>query len=333
MGRRLLTVAILSSSMVVAGSAAALACGGLVAPGHAEVLRKAVTLSAWHGGLEHYVTGFQYAGSAEKFGYIIPLPANPTKIEKAGDWTLERLEREINPVPEAVFRALGSADSAKVLQHVKVEALDITVVSGRGDDVAAWAEENGFDLTPDTPEVLGRYADQGSVFALAKFIPDEVAARGLKEGQGQVLHFTIPTKGPWIPLKILALGKGAPELVDADLFLLTDDAPAIASAVWTTPGMSLLQYRPASSSLLEDLRSDRGMSWLPSRGMWLTALQLHTQAATITGDLSVDGGGPIAPPVGLARRLAAGWWLGAAAVVAALFAAIVRRRPMAPQPA
>ena len=37
------------------------------------------------------MTGFRFAGDAKGFGYIIPLPGVPVKIEKGGDWTLERL--------------------------------------------------------------------------------------------------------------------------------------------------------------------------------------------------------------------------------------------------
>src|ERR1043166_4777084 len=109
MVRRLVTV--LSAMVgVLMLAPAAFACGGLVAPGHAEVLQKATTLAAWHNGLEHYVTGFQFAGAAKSFGYIVPLPGVPTKIQKAGDWTLERLEREINPVR---FEGVILADAAK----------------------------------------------------------------------------------------------------------------------------------------------------------------------------------------------------------------------------
>src|SRR5205823_13631437 len=170
---RFLDTCHLAVAGVVLVPAVAMACGGLVAPGHAEVLQKATTLAAWHDGLEHYVTGFQFAGSANGFGYIIPLPGVPTKIQKAGDWTLERLEREINPAP--VFAAEGDALLAaarapvQVLQRTKVDALDITVVRGGGAAVAVWARQNGFDLTPDTPKVLGRYSSAGAVFALAKF--------------------------------------------------------------------------------------------------------------------------------------------------------------------
>src|SRR6266536_3167327 len=155
MARRLLLVPVLASVLLVLGSGAAFACGGLVAPGHAEVLRKATTLSAWHDGHEHYVTGFQFAGNASHFGYIVPLPGVPVKIEKGGGWTLERLEREINPV-EARFALTAAAPAAKdveVIQRIRIEALDITIVRGGGAEVAAWARQNGFDLTPDTPNV------------------------------------------------------------------------------------------------------------------------------------------------------------------------------------
>src|SRR2546428_7121274 len=133
--RRLLMVPVLAIAMTLVGSTAAFACGGLVAPGHAEVLQKAVTLSAWHYGLEHYVTGFEFAGTASHFGYIVPLPANPTKIEKAGAWTLERLQGEIGEGPLS-FKTHGLAleaaapSSVQVLQQVKIDALNITVVPG-----------------------------------------------------------------------------------------------------------------------------------------------------------------------------------------------------------
>src|SRR5205807_5494554 len=100
-------VVIAGATLLLATSAvAAFACGGLVAPGHAEVLQKATTLAAWHDGVEHYVTGFRFAGSASTFGYIVPLPGVPTKIEKGGGWTLERLEREVTPAErDGVFLA------------------------------------------------------------------------------------------------------------------------------------------------------------------------------------------------------------------------------------
>src|SRR6266566_3436975 len=170
MARRLFLMCAVALVPTLGGGSVALACGGLVAPGHAETLQKATTLSAWHDGYEHYVTGFQFLGAAKNFGYIIPLPGVPSKIEKGGGWTLERLEREVNPQPRfAAEGAVRLAAPVEVLQRVTVDALDITVVRGGGPDVARWAAKNGFDLTPDAPGVLSRYSSQGAVFALAKF--------------------------------------------------------------------------------------------------------------------------------------------------------------------
>jgi len=336
MARRLLLVPVLALALLVLGSGAAFACGGLVAPGHAEVLRKATTLSAWHNGYEHYVTGFQFGGNASSFGYIVPLPGVPVKIEKGGGWTLERLEREINPlVFERAALALAPAPKGvEVLQQIRIDALDITIVRGGGADVAAWAKKNGFDLTPDTPKVLGRYSSSGAVFALAKFNGVAALKRGLVEGQGQAIHFTIPLSAPWIPLRILALGKVAPELVDADLFVLTDHAPSLSPEVWDMPGMKLRTYGKASSSLLQDLRSDEGMGWLPAKGMWLTALSLHTAAGRIGYDLSIDGGGPPHPSVLVPHGTSWVWWLATAGGVLGAIALMVLWRPAPPvQPA
>jgi hypothetical protein len=81
--------------------------------------------------------------------------------------------------------------------------------------------------------------------------------------------------------------------------------------------MHVRANEPASTQLLADLRSDRGMGWLPTSGMWLTALSLDTRAATVSHDLSIDGGGPV--PVGGAKPSGApgqtpGSWLWLAAI-------------------
>jgi hypothetical protein len=319
MSRRVLQLFALTTALVVAGPTAAWACGGIVAPGNAGVLRKATTLAAWHAGYEHYVTGFRFASGSTSFGYIVPLPGVPAKIEKAGEWTLERLGLEVNPVREADTELLAApaAGRVTVLQQVRVDALDITVVRGGGSDVAAWAKEHGFALTPDTPEILTHYSDAGAIFALAKFDVEAAASKGLIEGQGTVVHFTIPMSAPWIPLRILGLGKPAAEVVEADLFVLTDERPTLAPALWTMDGVTLKISRPASEALLADLGSDRGMEWLPRSGMWLTAFEMRSPAVTIVDDLSIDGGGPpqhapTAPPTRVPTSDPAMWpWITA----------------------
>ena len=55
------------------------------------------TLAAYHDGVEHYVTSFEFTGEGKEVGSIIPLPGVPTAVERGGSWTLQRLEREVAP--------------------------------------------------------------------------------------------------------------------------------------------------------------------------------------------------------------------------------------------
>ena len=320
--------------LVGAGAGAASACGGLVAPGHAEALKGATTLAAWHAGYEHYVTGFEFAGLADSFGYIIPLPGVPSKIGKGGEWTLERLQGQIGEGPLSVkrlaFDAAGAAaPSVEVLQQVKIDALNITVVRGGGVDVAKWAAKNGFDLTRDAPSVLGRYSSSHAVFALARFDRADAKSRGLIQGQGEVIQFTIPLKAPWVPLRILSLGKAGVEYVDAEVFVLTDHRPTFSPAIGSIDGMTVKANGAAPPQMLSDLAGDTGMSWLPTSGMWFTALKLRTTAATVTYDLSIDGGGPVgAPPapVGSPLPVSLGWPFWMAMILGAGGLLLVARR-------
>ena len=93
--------------------------------------------------------------------------------------------------------------------------------------------------------------------------------------------------------------------------------------------MEVRASQPASISLLDDLRSDRGMKWVPRDGMWLTALTLHTTAQTIDYDLSIDGGGPPRSPL----APSAPWWtiwLAASVAVLGLGTLLVLWRPARP---
>jgi hypothetical protein len=66
---------------------------------------------------------------------------------------------------------------------------------------------------------------------------------------------------------------------------------AIAFGDEVRPGLVLERSEPASSSLLADLRSDKGMRWLPSDGVWLTYLRVDAGAGELTYDLAIDASG------------------------------------------
>src|SRR5215218_7100542 len=80
----------------------ALACGGLIGPNGAVNLLRTSTFAGYHAGVEHYVTSFEFNGGGGSFGSITPLPGIPSAVEKGGDWTLQRLIRETQPVPAAL---------------------------------------------------------------------------------------------------------------------------------------------------------------------------------------------------------------------------------------
>ena len=279
--------------LTTAGAGPALACGGLVGPGGTVKLARTTTLAAWHDGIEHYVTSFEYAGGGAKFGSIVPLPGIPTDVQKGGDWTLQRLINETQPQPVVDFAARSGeqalAADAEVLLKAKVDALNITILRGGGGQVGTWARDNGFGLTPDAPEVLDFYAERSPIFMAAAFDPTRVKDRGQQLGQGTPVHLTIPTDNPWVPLRILGLGLGARDRVEADVYLLTDREPALLRP----DGVSLTSSAPASQGLLTDLRSDKGMQWLPADHMWLSWLQVDTDAGSLRRDLAIDatGGG------------------------------------------
>src|SRR5262249_32249360 len=146
-----------------------------------------------------------------------------------------------------------AAGGAQVILETKVDALDITILRGGGADVGKWATEHGFRLPPDAPEVLDFYAERSPIFMAAAFDADAPKARGKKTGAGTPAHVTTPPANPWVPLRILSLGKIAGETVSADVYLMTDHRPALLP-VPISNGMALDYDAPASTSLLNDLR-------------------------------------------------------------------------------
>jgi hypothetical protein len=290
--RRTLTAILAGLAASVLGAGPALACGGLIGRNGSVNLVRTTTLAAWHDGVEHYVTSFKFAGAGGEFGSIIPLPDVPTEVVRGGDWTLQRLVKEITPpAPGALFARSANTEAgvaADVLLETRIDALDITVLRGGGQAVGEWATKNGFLLSPDTPEVLDFYARRSPIFLAARFDADAARQRGVALGDGTPVHITIPTPNPWVPLRILGVGRQANERIDADVFLLTDRRPTLLPG--GAQGLRLDRSEPAGTRLMQDLRSDKGMGWMPE-SMWLTYLKVDALPGQLTYDLAVDATG------------------------------------------
>src|SRR2546428_10983472 len=193
MVNKLVPAAAVSLALFLTQALPVAACGGLVAPNGAVRLAKATTLVEWHNGVEHYLTSFSYHGEASSFGWIVPLPAVPEKVEEGGGWTLQRLFRETHPQPEILdlrFAAAPAGKSVEVLQQVKVRALDITVLRGSGQAVLDWAADNGFAVDAETRLHVMHYAMGSPVFMAAKYNAERARQQRPLVGAGA------PGRGP-----------------------------------------------------------------------------------------------------------------------------------------
>jgi hypothetical protein len=279
----------LVGALVALTAAPAFACGGLVGENGTIQLTRTTTLAAYHNGVERYVTSFEFTGQGKEVGSITPLPAVPTKVERGGSWTLQRLEREVAP-PVVFNEALDLAGrsaalpKAQVILQTTVDALDITILKGGGSAVGKWATDHGFLLTPDAPAMLDFYARRSPIFMAARFDASRARALGQNAGDGTPIMLTIPTKEPWVPLHILGLGLDKNQIVDADVFLLTDRQPKLLAG---GSGLSLSRNEPANVRLLDDLRADKHMGWIPA-SMWFTYLHLNVPAGQLGYDLAIS---------------------------------------------
>jgi hypothetical protein len=295
MRRFIASAAALVAAFVVSTQPAA-ACAGLIGPNGAVNLLRTTTFAGYHDGIEHYVTSFKFQGGSGQFGSLVPLPGVPTLVEKGGDWTLQRLIRETEiarfkfAVP-APLAAAARADEVQVLMEVKIDALDVKILKGGGEAVGLWATEHGFRLPADAPEILDFYAARSPIFLAAVFDADAAKAKGQNIGDGTPVHITMPTANPWVPLRILGTGKNADDRITADVYLLTDRKPVLLPAPFAN-GMQLEHSATASASLLDDLRSDKGMGWVPEMA-WLTKIGINASAGQLTYDLAVSANGTV----------------------------------------
>ena len=282
-----IAVGLVSSLIIVP---AAHACGFLVSANGAVRLGETTTFVAWEDGVEHYITSFTFEGPAESFGSLIPLPAEPTAVTRAGDWTLQRLKREVSPFDFEARSATAPAalgEDVEIILRTTIDALDVVVLKGGGADVLAWVNENEFALPPgpETDHMLDYYGSRSPYFLAARFDATAAAEDDFIAGDGIPVQITMPTERPWVPLHILHGATPDSEIIVADVFLLTPERPDLLHG----EGLTVEVSRQAGDILLEDLRSDDNMEWIPDDA-WLTYLRLETEAENVLYDLSVGVG-------------------------------------------
>lgn len=308
--RRTLTTATATLALLAGSASAAAACGFLVAENGAirlDTFTAAAVLDA--DGTANYVTAFSFNGQPDDFGAIIPLPDIPTTVEKAPGWFLQRLGREVAPqLQRTALAADESADAggAEVIASYEVDSLDITILKGGGEDVLEWADANGYDLgvgdgdvddRSDAIAMLDFYGERSPIFAALRFDNQRAVEQDLRAGDGTPVRFEFADQDTaWIPVKVLGFDKPAEERVQADLFLLTDGAPAILGGLVEGTEVTFQQSYGPDSPLVIDLHDDERADWIPDQ-FTLTAIDVDTPVSQLDFDIAATVGDAAPDPV------------------------------------
>lgn len=300
----LATMPILALAFFLIQAQPAFACGGLIAPDGDVRLDRASTLIAWHNGVEHYLTSFSYEGNEKDVGWIVPLPAIPESIQDGGAWTLQRLNLESHPVQRSFFAPEvqnAASSTAQVIEQVQIEALNVTVIKGSGQEILNWASQNAFTMDGDTRAHLLTYAQASPIFLAAKYNTQAAQARHQLQGDGVPLLITMKIAHPWVPLEVLALDG---QQVQADLYFLTDmplnisdfnakiGQSAVGSEIPGATGFKVAFQEKMPTQLYHDLSSDRNMGWVWPDS-WFTYLSLDAPSEQVRYDLGVSSTGVI----------------------------------------
>ena len=161
-----------------------------------------------------------YAGAADEFAWVIPVPALPTVSEGSGDFLddLDRAtaprftyERCYYPCPDysggdadadADSPGVPPGDPVVVWDEGQVGILDYSIVSAtHPEDLLAWLTDNGFAGIEGMDPVIAEYVRDGFYFFAARIRPGEDTASGISP-----VVFTLPEgTEPMFPMRITSL--------------------------------------------------------------------------------------------------------------------------------
>ena len=282
---RIIGTAALGAIVATAVAGTAGACGGLIGENGTIQLVRTTTLAGYSDGVERYVTAFEFIGRARRSDRsFLFLAYRPRSGAVAMDAAAARAG---GGAARAEFArgAAAASGRAEVLLEVEIDALDITVLRGGGDEVGEWAVENGFLLTPDAPEVLDFYARRSPVFMAARFNAERAAELDQEAGDSTPIMATIPTEthgcrcgprsAPWIAR------------IEADVSSSLRASPSCSLEAPASP----VAERAGQRTSLDDLRSESGWSGSERDVAHVSELELRRVSSTTTGRLRHPWGG------------------------------------------
>ena len=293
--RKALLAIVIGLVATVLGAGPALACGGLIGRNGSVNLVKTTTLAAWHDGVEHYVTAFKFAGAGGEFGSIIPLPDVPTSVERGGDWTLQRLVREVTPQP-AFARAESCAASGAPGRRRPGPPRDPHRRPRHHRPQGRRPGGGGVGHQERLPPHPRHAGGPRLLRPPQPHLPGRPLQRRGRPGQGRGrrrrhARSTSPSRPRSRGCRCAssASASSRPSASAPTCSCSPTSGPTLLPGD-SAPGLALDRPERATSRLLTDLRTDKGMEWMPE-SMWLSYLKVDALPSQLTYDLAVDATG------------------------------------------
>ena len=229
----------------------ALACGGLIGPNGAVNLLRTTTFAGYHDGVEHYVTAFQFAGGggAVRLDHAAARHPDERREGRRLDAPAARSARRTRSSCEAFARRRRAP--TRPGRRRAAEGQDRRARHHGPEGRRGRHRRSGPRPTASASRPTRRRSSTSTRSAARSSSPRRSTPMRRRRAASRSATARRSTSrsrptNPWVPLRILALGKTGGEPVQADVYLLTDHAPALLPAPTGSNGIRLDASEPAS---------------------------------------------------------------------------------------
>jgi hypothetical protein len=153
--------------------------------------------------VEHFIRQADFNGQAKDFGFILPVPSQPSEIAVIDEEAFGVLESH-KPRPFSIGCSAGadaaatakSAGSVEVLSDQQIGDYRATVLRATdGQAMAAWLQANGHNMRPSMPPWLDYYAKKSWDFVAFKY-------NGAGTVHSHAVRVSFSTDKPFYPYKM-----------------------------------------------------------------------------------------------------------------------------------
>ncbi len=168
-----------------------------------EPEQKAVII--YRNGVEDLIISPRFDGPAERFAWIIPVPARP-KVDKVAGALFHEVADLVSPPSFSPGKMKGTerafAGGVTVLERKQVGAYDVAVVeAGDASALMKWLKANRFAIPSAAKGPIEQHIREKWTFVAARVSVPE-AARGLRQGTLAPIRLTFRAAEPIYPLRM-----------------------------------------------------------------------------------------------------------------------------------